>query len=64
MGSGNFAGSAGGFDYAFTNTSNTLGVVPEPSTWALLALAGIAASAARRRLNARCNLRPQEDSSR
>ena len=38
IGSGNFAGSVSGFDYTFTDSSNVLGVVPEPST---LALAGL-----------------------
>ncbi len=38
IGSGNFAGSAGGFDYTFTDSSNVLGVVPEPSTMALVGL--------------------------
>jgi autotransporter-associated beta strand protein len=40
LGAGNFGGTVGGFDYAFTNSTNTLGIttVPEPSTWALLGL--------------------------
>jgi hypothetical protein len=40
LGSGNFGGTVGGFDYAFTNSTNTLGIttVPEPTTWALLGL--------------------------
>ena len=38
MGNGNFQGSVGGFDYTFTDASNVLGVVPEPSTMALAGL--------------------------
>ena len=43
LGSGNFGGTAGGFDYAFTNSTNTLGIttVPEPTTWVLLGLGGV-----------------------
>jgi autotransporter-associated beta strand protein len=33
----NFIGNDGSFDYTFTNSSNLLNVVPEPTTWALLA---------------------------
>jgi fibronectin-binding autotransporter adhesin len=43
LGSGNFGGTVGGFDYAFTNSTNTLGIttVPEPTTWTLVGLGGV-----------------------
>jgi uncharacterized protein with FMN-binding domain len=43
LGSGNFGGTVGGFDYAFTNSTNTLGIttVPEPTTWMLVGLGGV-----------------------
>jgi len=47
LGGGNFAGTAGAFDYAFNNSTNVLAVVPEPSAVFLLALAGLLALGAR-----------------
>lgn len=38
LGSGNFSGSVGGFDYTFTNATNQLAVIPEPSAWALISV--------------------------
>jgi autotransporter-associated beta strand protein len=50
-GGGDFSGLVSGANYAFTNATNLLVVtpVPEPSTWALLALAGGCLMALRRR---------------
>jgi autotransporter-associated beta strand protein len=46
-----FSGNNGGFGYTFTNTSNLLAVVPEPTTWALLLGSLATAMLLRRRRN-------------
>lgn len=51
LGGGNFGGTVGGFDYTFSNSTNTLAVIPEPSSWALLGIGIIFALVARRRSN-------------
>lgn len=48
-----WAGSGGGFDYTFSNATNTLNVVPEPSTWILTALGLTFVVIARRRATLR-----------
>ena len=47
--SGVWTGSAGGLDFTYTQATGDLGVVPEPSTWALLAGAGTFLLVLRRR---------------
>ena len=49
IGSGNFSGSVGGFDYTFTNATNQLSVIPEPRAWALMAVGLFALIVMRRR---------------
>ena len=45
----NFSGSTGGKDYTFTNTTNLLNVIPEPTTWVLLAISLTVVTILRRR---------------
>ncbi len=49
LGSGNFGGTIGGFEYTFTNATNSFSVIPEPSTWSLLGIGVLFALVARRR---------------